>query len=258
MYSGCSLVAEGTALKTRGSQDAVNSNCSTKVRGSLLDSAPGKMSPECDFLSGCYVSCSACCTIVGRSRFLEDHEKRVFFDSSPGWHCHGPKNLEKAPSLSNLLISQRPPFSFIIKVLIENSQHLSHCSTTLWLFKRILGHHPPTKCSEPAGFTHLPSTSLVVSTLLQNFMFYVSFYVQNTFFRVMGNFVFLGIQRPDSSSSSSERRYGPVLWVMGYSRVTGSSWWTLATHLGWNKGVGEHLAGEVPIGTVLSKRKEAV
>lgn len=168
------------------------------------------------------------------------------------------KNLEKAPSLSNLLISQRPPRSFIIKLLIENSQHLSHCSTTLWLFKCILGHHSPTKCSEPAGFTHLPSTSLVVSTLLQNFVFYVSFYVQNTFFRVMGNFVFSGIQRPDSSSSSSERRYGPVLWVRGYSCVTGSSWWTLATHLGWNKGVGEHLAGEVPIGTVLSKRKEAV
>lgn len=87
MYSGCSLVAEGTALKTRGFQDAVSSNCSTKVRGSLLDSEPWKMSPECDFLIGCCVSCSACCTIVGRSRFLEDHEKRVFFDSSPGWHC---------------------------------------------------------------------------------------------------------------------------------------------------------------------------
>lgn len=65
--------------------------------------------------------------------------------------------------------------------------------------------------------------------IASNFMFCVSFYVQNTFYRVMGNFVFLGIQRPDSSSSGSERRHGPVLWVRGYSCVTGSCWGFLAT-----------------------------
>lgn len=42
MYSGCSLVAEETALYARGSQDAANPNCSTKVRASHLNSAPLK------------------------------------------------------------------------------------------------------------------------------------------------------------------------------------------------------------------------
>lgn len=216
---------------------------------------PWKMSPEYDFLSGCCVFCT-----VGRSHSVQGYKKKVFFDSSPGWHCHGPKNLEKVPLLSSLLISQRPPCSFIIKLLIENIQHLSHHSKAqLWLFECILDQLSPTKCwnRQWTCWLHSPSFHQPGGFYMAlNFMFCVSFYVQNTFFRVTGNFVFLGIQRPDSSWIGGESRHGPVLWVRGYSCVTGSSWGILATPLGWNKGVGEHLPGEVPIGTVLAKRKE--
>lgn len=221
---------------------------------------PWEMSPEYDFLSG---SCMFC-TIVGRSHSLEGYKKRVFFDNSPGWHFHGPKNLEKVPPLSDLINSQWPPCTFIIKLFIENVQHLSHHSKAQpWLFACMLDHHSPTKGWNRQWtcwlHSHLPSTSLVASALLRILRsVFLSFYVQNAFLRVTGNFVFLGIERADSSSSSSERRHGPVLWVRGYSCVTGSSWETLATHLAWKKGVEEHLPGEVPTGTALAKRKEAV
>lgn len=126
---------------------------------------PWKMSPEYDFLSGCCVFC----TIVVHS--LQGYKKRGFFASSPGWHYHGPKNLEKVPPLSNLIISQRPSCSFIITFLIEKMQHLSHHSKAqCWLFECVLDYHSSTKCWNRQWtcwlHSHLPSTSLMVSTLL--------------------------------------------------------------------------------------------
>lgn len=51
-----------------GSQNAANPHCSAEVHGSCLDSAPLKVSPKCDLLSGCSPSCCVFFIIIFASK----------------------------------------------------------------------------------------------------------------------------------------------------------------------------------------------
>lgn len=51
-----------------GSQNAANPNCSAEVHGSCLDSAPLKVSPKRDLLSGCSPSCCVFFIIIFASK----------------------------------------------------------------------------------------------------------------------------------------------------------------------------------------------
>lgn len=82
MYSGCSLVAEETALYAGGCRDAANPDRSTKVCGSCLDSAPLKNQSKMWFTE--WLFCFMLCVFhycfckrrqPDRSRSLEDREK---------------------------------------------------------------------------------------------------------------------------------------------------------------------------------------
>lgn len=139
-------------------------------------------------------------------------------------------------------------------------QHISHCSTAhIWPFKHSLDHHSPTKCcsetgNEPAGFTL--TFLLPVWWFLHCFIFHVLCFFLSPKFLLESDFLFVAIQRPDSQldfSSNGERRDGPELWVRGQSCLTRASCGTLASHLGWNKGVVEREPGELPFGAAACK-----
>lgn len=121
MCSECSLVAEEAALYSMGSQDAANLNCSTKVCGSHLDSAPLKTQSKLWFTEWlfCFILCFSLLFFQAKAGWYESLSlepwKQSFFDSKAGLHCYGPKTFEKAAPLPNFVISQRPPCSLIIK-----------------------------------------------------------------------------------------------------------------------------------------------
>lgn len=211
MYSGCSLVAEETAPYARGSQDAANPHCSTKVHASHLNSAPLKNQSKMWFTEWlcCFILCIFHYCFCKRRqadsrRSLENHEKRVFFDSKAGLHCHSPKTLRKLHHF------QTPQFPRDHCAALSYNFWLKICDIFHTAPQPIFGPlhvawtttHPQNAAQEQA-VNPLPSLSPSFHQrggfyIASYFMFCISFHVQNTFLRVAGVFVFLAIHRPDS------------------------------------------------------------